>query len=518
MAATKKVKRRIFFSHQLNSGKSPSTLSSRLLSLSRFIDYLRVYNSHSLPNASNLQRLLSIIRGIILSSFIRGIILSLNMLKKKRQQSIMTKNRNCYTNTVKALEQWRKRSELEKFTNHFDEYKHNVRKQLSTDDYVLMRDFCITELTIPNGIRPGVISGAIIQEVDKADSDITPEGYHKLMVSSHKTGYIQAATIFIYPAIFAALKIFAYKILNLLPHYIRKPHKLSPESFVFQTYFAHPLPSSRVTSILRNRLSQMGISFSGTITDLRKAAATLTGKHNPKLHDMMSAFLGHSRWAHEHYYKINLGHDGLTEAFNNLEIFQTYPDANFSHCRTTYNNNNTSSSDQRSYNALTDSMSSQSFPVSVNQSIGIIQSQDSLDLSPFQSLDRSINDNSEFSISKFPDNTTFHGTPLSKEYSLSKTLTSSYRSSPILQNSMINHSSTQNKSLHSKSLLLLLDHQSSKYYPYYLDSKINQLKLKTFQLCLNQKVKKIGNNTPREHFQEKCPGKSKRGFIHFDER
>ena len=41
----------------------------------------------------------------------------------------------------------------------------------------------------------------------------------------------------------------------------------------------------------------------------------------------MSLFLGHSRKAHDHYYKMKIGHECLTEAFNNLETFETFPDA-----------------------------------------------------------------------------------------------------------------------------------------------------------------------------------------------
>ena len=119
------------------------------------------------------------------------------------------------------------------------------------------------------------------------------------MVSTHKTGYIHAATLFIYPVICTALKTFVIKVLKLLPYYNRTPQELSDQSNVFQTYTGFPIPSSRVTPILRDHLSLMGISFSGTITDLRKAAAILTTKYDPKLQDIMSLFLGHSRKAHD---------------------------------------------------------------------------------------------------------------------------------------------------------------------------------------------------------------------------
>ena len=76
-------------------------------------------------------------------------------------------------------------------------------------------------------------------------------------------------------------------------------------------------------------LLHIGIHFSGTITDLRKAAETLTGKLAPNLHELMALFLCHSPKTHDEYYRIHLGHDGFSEAFEKLETFQTSPDPEF---------------------------------------------------------------------------------------------------------------------------------------------------------------------------------------------
>ena len=70
----------------------------------------------------------------------------------------------------------------------------------------------------------------------------------------------------------------------------------------------------------------MGISFSGTLTDLRKASATLTGKFDPKLNNIMAVFLCHSRKAHDQYYCMNVGHPGLINAFKQLDNFQADPE------------------------------------------------------------------------------------------------------------------------------------------------------------------------------------------------
>ena len=74
----------------------------------------------------------------------------------------------------------------------------------------------------------------------------------------------------------------------------------------------------------------MGIVFTGTATDIRNSAATLTGMFAPDLHEIMASFLCHSRKAHDTCYKINLGHDGLSKAFESIATFQSLPNESYS--------------------------------------------------------------------------------------------------------------------------------------------------------------------------------------------
>ena len=168
----------------------------------------------------------------------------------------MTKSRNNYTKTIEAFKEWRKQREMHNVIHLFDKYKHDSGIELTIEDYVLMRDFLITEMTIPNGIRPGVISGVIIREVNEAKDVITDERYHKLMISSHKTGYQQASTVFVYPEIFTVLRIFVKKILKRLAHYNQYPRHLSSHSHIFHTFWTS-YPFSKSYTLLRNHLSNL---------------------------------------------------------------------------------------------------------------------------------------------------------------------------------------------------------------------------------------------------------------------
>ena len=304
----------LYISNELSSGKSPSTIQSRLYSIKRFLDYMKSHFPSNLPDDTVIDNL---------TYLIKGAGTSLSKRKKKRQQRIISDTRRKFPNTIHALNQWREKRNFDSTLNLFPKYSDDITAELFEADYSMMRDFLIVELLIPNGQRPGVIHGVIVDEIKEAITSVTKEGYHKLIVSNHKTGYVHGATMFIYSQIFSCLTIFIENILPKLPIYATNVSRLTGNSSVFQTFSGQTLLSCRVTPILRTYLSRMGIQFSGTVTDLRKAAATLTGKYSPNLHELMALFLCHSVRAHDKYYRIQVEHDGLTEAFNSLERFHT---------------------------------------------------------------------------------------------------------------------------------------------------------------------------------------------------
>ena len=304
-----------YLSKKRDCGINPSTLISRLDSLERFYKYLVSHHPDVLPNRLNRAQVVSLISGVKKSLF---------KAKNKRQRDVMAKNRENYPQTTDVLKQWR---EKRKFCNElslFEDYASDENMQLTEEDYTRMRDFLIVELIVPNGQRSGIIQGMQIGEVERAKFDVTTDGYHRLIVADHKTGDSLSATLFLYPEISRAMNIFVEEIIPKLT-IILSAAPPDKTSIVFRMYSGGKLLSSRVTPILRRFLLSMGIHFNGTITDLRKAAATLTGKFQPSLHELMAAFMGHSRKAHEKYYKIQMGHHGLTEAFKSLESFQTNP-------------------------------------------------------------------------------------------------------------------------------------------------------------------------------------------------
>ena len=303
----------IHITNEVEAGKSPSTLQSRLYSLERFVKFLKIYEPHILPERKLLKEF---------KYMIKNARLSLAKLKSIRHSEVMMRNRYNFTHTVDVLKEWRKRREvgMNNYLNLLHSHTSN-EVVVAEEIYYRLRDYFIVEIILPNCQRPGVIRGVTIKEVNAAGKKLTKDGLYKVCVAKHKTGYLQNATFFLYPNVFNALLLFIRYVLSKLPHIARLSSKLTQSSPVFQTFNGDSIITSRISPILRQSLYKMGITFHGTVTDIRKAAATLTGKYAPNLHDKMALFLGHSRVAHERYYRVNLGHDGLSEALLLWKLF-----------------------------------------------------------------------------------------------------------------------------------------------------------------------------------------------------
>ena len=294
-----------------------TTLLSRFQSFGRFINYLKIDFPHALPPSRILLKI---------ESMIVGFKSTLCKERTSYQKTLMSKNRQQLQLSLECLSQWRVKRKNTSILNEINEFTDC--SELSIEQYKRFRDFFIPELLIPNAQRSGVIQGVMIEEVESAEIFVTPDGLHRLMVSNHKTGNFQSAALFLYPEVFDGLYRFVTEVLPKLPNYSSNNASLDGASLVFQTWSGSAFTSSLVGIRFRKRLANMGIPFNGTVTDLRKAAATLTGIHYPRLQELMSGFMCHTSEVQRKHYQVSMGHYGLTKAFNSLEKMQSNPFVN----------------------------------------------------------------------------------------------------------------------------------------------------------------------------------------------
>ena len=229
-------------------------------------------------------------------------------------------SRNSYAGSIKALQSWHNVRNEPSVIRLFDDFRRNFDHKLTLTRYVKMRDFLITYLLLSNGQRPGVIVGMLLSEVDTAAHDIV-EGYHQLIVSKHKIGYLQSAVLFVYPYIYKQLYFFSCSVLKRLPN----GRIITKHSRFFLEFNGKTLNSSKISVIVRHYLNSVGIQFDGTATDLRKASATLSAKFRPDKQDVVSDFLCHSRIVHDKFYRVQHGEDRFVEAFEILQRVHENP-------------------------------------------------------------------------------------------------------------------------------------------------------------------------------------------------
>ena len=172
---------------------------------------------------------------------------------------------------------------MEKVTSHPQlTITHQLTSQLplipTLEQYKDVRNYLISELLLCNGHRSGIISGIVVAEVIRGRNDITLDQYHRLFISDHKTGFQQAAIIFMYPDVFQGLDKFVHFILPNIPAYLGKTDFPNADTQVFQRFDGFPVTSSEVTPLLRYSLKKFGLKFESTVTYFRRAAATLTGQ------------------------------------------------------------------------------------------------------------------------------------------------------------------------------------------------------------------------------------------------
>ena len=304
-----------FFTSQ-NVKFTPITVHSRVRSFCRFFEYLQGYSSKLLPRDSEVRRI---------STMLNGVEKSLLHKRDSRMRVVMTENRICYSQTLEVLKKWRSERVLSDKLDLIEQFHTTPDLSICKESYTKVRNFLICECVIPNGQRSGVISGMMVQEVESARTQITIQGHHRIMVAHHKTGSIQSATLFVYSNVFRALRMFVQNVLPKLPVCKSKVSKLCDTSPVFQTFSGNAVATSLVTPFVRCALREMDIVYDGTMTDFRRAAATLTGQLMPSLTDKMSQILGHSRRVHEKHYRVQYGHFGLIEDFLQLENMQSNP-------------------------------------------------------------------------------------------------------------------------------------------------------------------------------------------------
>ena len=296
---------------------SPSTIYCRLRSYEKFIHFLRVQFPSFLPS---LERL----RGI--ESMLSHLKEAMGKDRHMRSKDTMAASRVRMPISFNYLRKWRARREdvdVKRLFSLFTDETNCLDESL----YLQIRNYLIVEILLANAQRSGIIEGMRVKEVLLAKDNRNTDSLHHIYVEHHKTGYIQAAIIYLGAEIYSYLKIFVCRVIPLLPSItIHCGTRGEDDCHVFQTWKCPVLRTSTVSHCLRSGLRLFGIEDPhGCPTDYRKAASTLISMNNPSMQESLSQFMCHARSTTERHYRHHMSHRGLYPVFNELARCQALP-------------------------------------------------------------------------------------------------------------------------------------------------------------------------------------------------
>ena len=147
---------------------SPSTLYGRLRVYERFVQFLKIQIPTLVPSIDILGAIHA-----MLSNLKESLIKDRHISNKK----YMANNRECMPRTFGVLKEWRSKRKIAFVKDLFSDVCNNLIL-LNENTFLQLRNFLIVEIILANAQRSGNITGMLIREVLKAESDKNSDKNH----------------------------------------------------------------------------------------------------------------------------------------------------------------------------------------------------------------------------------------------------------------------------------------------------------------------------------------------------
>ena len=185
--------------------------------------------------------------------------------------------------------------------------------EMNQSIYTLVRDFILTEITITNAHRSGVLANmTIIEEFEKAKK--AEQGSMVIKVSNHKTADTPGpASVVLSPTLFSYLKVYVSEV----RHQVSKSNddKSMP---VFLSWSGAKLESGQISTAINAAWKKAGLEGHVTSTIFRKSTVTKVHKDHEAMKDDLADLMGHKRTTAERFYRLRQKEEACVEAANNL--------------------------------------------------------------------------------------------------------------------------------------------------------------------------------------------------------
>ena len=185
--------------------------------------------------------------------------------------------------------------------------------------YTLIRDFILTEITIANAHRSGVLANMTIGEFEKAKE--TEQGSVVIKVSQHKTADTHGpASVVLSPTLFTYLKVYVSEVRRQVSK--SNDDKSLP---VFLSWSGAKLESGQISTAINAAWKKAGLEGHVSSTIFRKSTVTKVHKDHEAMKDDLADLMGHKRTTAERFYRIRQKEEACVEAANNLASIMRIP-------------------------------------------------------------------------------------------------------------------------------------------------------------------------------------------------
>ena len=188
--------------------------------------------------------------------------------------------------------------------------------EMNQSIYTLVRDFILTEITIANAHRSGVLANITIEEFEKAKK--SEQGSMVIKVSKHKTADTHGpASVVLSPTLFSYLKVYV----SVLRHQVLNSEGKSNDDKsmpVFLSWSGAKLESGQISTAINAAWKKAGLEGHVSSTIFRKSTVTKVHKDHEGLKDDLADLMGHKRTTAERFYRLRQKEEACVEAANNL--------------------------------------------------------------------------------------------------------------------------------------------------------------------------------------------------------
>jgi len=191
------------------------------------------------------------------------------------------------------------------------------QQDVSMSEYILVRDFVLTQIIISNANRSGVLANMTLDEFSGAQ---LVDGSYVLSVTSHKTAFMYGpAKIVLTPILYSWMSVFVKYLRSQITKRITGNAK-----YVFLSWTGQKLDSGQVTCAIQTAWKKAGLGPEITCTLMRKSAVSSVYQKHPEQKSNLADLMCHTvQTAGKSYRLVNRQHTSVTASTLLTRVMKT---------------------------------------------------------------------------------------------------------------------------------------------------------------------------------------------------